>query len=105
VGCYNSSGNFSYFSNYGVCVDVEAPGENVPGAALNKSYTTGSGTSFSCPVVAGAALLFLSANPTATCAQTLKALQDASHVPLVTSPYVKNVPANTNRRSIYVASL
>ncbi|KNC79723.1 hypothetical protein SARC_07898 [Sphaeroforma arctica JP610] len=50
---------FSSFSNWGACVDVIAPGENI----LSASYTgegalIKSGTSQACPLVAGLAAIF-----------------------------------------------
>lgn len=56
----NSSGNFaSSFSNYGDEVDFALPGVNLtlPDYEGNTSYTTMSGTSFSCPFLASAVAL------------------------------------------------
>ncbi len=52
VGSSNSEGFYpSYFTNYGECVDILAPGENVPCAYKENQYGTCSGTSFSAPYV------------------------------------------------------
>src|SRR5258706_6670064 len=55
------------FSNYGSCVDLHPPGFNVTSLWNSSDTATGvlSGTSMSAPIVAGAAALYLSANPTA----------------------------------------
>ncbi|MGW5560287.1 S8 family serine peptidase [Micromonospora sp. NPDC003944] len=56
------------FSNYGSCVDIHAPGHNIPSSVASSDTAIGkySGTSMASPHVAGAAALALSANPTWT---------------------------------------
>ncbi|WP_433652496.1 S8 family serine peptidase [Micromonospora zamorensis] len=56
------------FSNYGQCVDIHAPGHNIPSSVASSDTATDkySGTSMASPHVAGAAALALSANPTWT---------------------------------------
>lgn len=51
------------WSNYGSYVDISAPGENITTTAAGGGYTTMSGTSFASPLVAGAAALALSVDP------------------------------------------
>lgn len=60
-------------SNYGTFVDLVAPGHNVYSTttyishnAGGKKYRTGSGTSYSAPIVSGVAALILSINPKLT---------------------------------------
>jgi len=54
------------FSNYGACVDIWAPGVNVPSLKLGGGTVTMSGTSMASPHVGGAAALYLGRYPTAT---------------------------------------
>lgn len=57
-------------TNYGSCVDVYAPGDRVVVANANGGSTTAAqGTSFSTPLVSGAAALVLAENPSRTPAQ------------------------------------
>ena len=54
------------FSNYGACVDIWAPGVNVPSLKLGGGTVAMSGTSMASPHVGGAAALYLGRYPTAT---------------------------------------
>lgn len=64
VGSTTISDGRSWFSNYGKCTDIFAPGSDIVGANyLNKNtYTTMSGTSMACPHVAGISLMVLENN-------------------------------------------
>lgn len=73
VGAVNSSGVRASFSSVGPTVDgrikpdVMAMGSGVYYASLSgNNYWSGGGTSFSCPLVSGAAALILQANPNLT---------------------------------------
>jgi cerevisin len=53
VGSFNNKGILSDFSNYGKCVSVLAPGEQVLSTYPGNSAAYASGTSFAAPLVAG----------------------------------------------------
>jgi subtilisin family serine protease len=68
VGSSNADDRRSSFSNYGRCLDLFAPGENITSAwsSSNTALHTISGTSMAAPHVAGAAALYLQSNPSAS---------------------------------------
>ena len=66
----------AFFSSYGRCVDIWAPGVDILTTDLGGGTATNSGTSFAAPHVAGTAGLYLSNNPTATPADVESALKN-----------------------------
>jgi thermitase len=50
-------------SNYGPFIDIVAPGHNVYSTVPGNTYRSGSGTSFSAPILSGVAALVFSINP------------------------------------------
>ena len=66
VGSSTQFGERSISSNYGIDLDVVAPGEKVYTTTIQNSYMEESGTSFACPHVAGVVALMLSVNPDLT---------------------------------------
>jgi serine protease len=59
VAATNASDQRASFSNYGNTIDISAPGVDILTAEFDNNYESQSGTSFSSPIVAGAAALVL----------------------------------------------
>lgn len=75
------------FSNYGSCVDIAAPGEDILSTQLNGGSTIMSGTSMASPHVAGALALMRQLNPGATGAQVQDALLAQGTANVISYPY------------------
>lgn len=88
-------------SNYGSCVDIYAPGKAITSSwyTADNAYATAEGTSMASPHVAGAAALYLQANPGASPAEVSSAILGNS-----TSGALTGVPANTPNKLLYVGS-
>jgi subtilisin family serine protease len=69
VGATTWSDTLASFSNYGSWIDLVAPGVKITSTARGGGYATGSGTSFSSPIVAGVAALARAADPAASAAE------------------------------------
>ncbi len=98
VGATDINDGFAYFSNFGSCVDINAPGVSITSDwySSNTATNTISGTSMATPHVAGAAALYLSANPTATPADVAGALTSNA-----TAGAISGVPAGTVNLLLY----
>ena len=99
IGASGPNDCLSSSTNRGSVVDMFAPGVNIvgPWATGDKATATLSGSSLSAPHVAGAAGIYLEANPTATAADVQAALVAAS-----TKDRLCNVPPGTANRLLYV---
>ncbi len=69
VGATDSGDYRAWFSNYGSCVDLFAPGVSITSTYNNGSTEVLDGTSMASPHVAGVAALFLQGNPAASPSQ------------------------------------
>ena len=92
VGSTDKTDGLSYFSNYGSCVDILAPGSDITSAWHTSSSATNtiSGTSMASPHVAGAAALYLQKNPNASVSQVTNALTSTATTNTITG--VKGSP-------------
>ena len=55
--------HFAFFSNFGSAVDLAAPGVCISSTYIDSQYATSNGTSFSAPLVSGAAALYMAKHP------------------------------------------
>lgn len=78
--------SFAFFSNFGGCVDILAPGDGITAAwsGADDAEVTDSGTSFSTAFTSGAAALFLDQNGSLTPADVATVLTDHATPGLVT---------------------
>ncbi len=76
VGATNNTDGRPSFSNYGSCVDIFAPGDDIVSAGHNSDTgtLTLSGTSMAAPHVTGAVALYLQLNPSANASQVTQAI-------------------------------
>jgi subtilisin family serine protease len=76
VGATTSADGQAWFSNWGACVNVFAPGASVYSALNADDYAMGNanGTSMASPHVAGAAALYLQLHPSAQPAEVISAI-------------------------------
>lgn len=81
VAASTSADERSWFSNYGRCVDLYAPGSGIASAWHTGSTATNTldGTSMASPHVAGVAALYLQGNPTAASATVSAAILNSAY--------------------------
>ena len=92
VGATTNTDAKTSWSNYGNCVDIFAPGNNITSSwyTSNTATNTISGTSMATPHVVGVAAQYLALNPTATPAQVASAISANSTKGIVTSSKTTN---------------
>ena len=100
VGATTVADAKAYYSNWGTCVDIHAPGSAITGGWYTGATSTNtiSGTSMATPHVTGAAAVFLGLNPTASVAQVAEALAAQS-----TKGAVTGLDAKTVNNLLYVS--
>jgi thermitase len=87
VAAIGTNLNKAGFSNYGLWVDVAAPGTNLRTVSAGGGYTSGfGGTSGACPHVAGLAALLFGARLSATAPEVRAAIEDPA-TPVNQSPF------------------
>lgn len=88
VAATDSTDTRAWFSNYGSCVDVFAPGVSITSAWNSGTSATNtiSGTSMAAPHVAGLAAQFLQANPSATQSVVNQVFKATAASGVVTNP-------------------
>lgn len=84
----NTDGSRTYYSNWGPCLDVFAPGTDITSLWDNSDVDTAtiSGTSMASPHVAGVAALYMEDHPNATALEVRDAIVDTSTRNYVTAP-------------------
>ena len=87
VGATTNTDARASFSNYGTCLDVFAPGNNITSSWYTSTTATNtiSGTSMASPHVAGVAALYLQGNPSASAATVANAITSTATPGKVTS--------------------
>ncbi|OLR92634.1 S8 family serine peptidase [Actinokineospora bangkokensis] len=102
VGATTSTDARAYYSNYGTCVDLFAPGSDI--TSLSNASDTGtalmSGTSMATPHVTGAAALVLGSAPASTPAQVASALVGSA-----TTGKVTNAGTGSPNKLLYTGSI
>ena len=80
VGATDIYDSRAWFSNFGACVDIFAPGADITSASLDCDYciVAYSGTSMATPITAGVVATILEANPTMTPAEMAQYLIDTA---------------------------
>jgi subtilisin family serine protease len=99
VGAIAQLDQWASYSNFGSCIDINAPGTGITSDWIGGADVTNTlnGTSMAAPHVAGAAAMYLSVNPSATPAQVATSLIGAATVGAISA-----MPSGTANRLLYV---
>jgi subtilisin family serine protease len=102
VGATSSTDTHTSWSNYGGCVDIQAPGDAIPSTYTGSSTATAtlSGTSMATPFVVGVAALYKSAKGDASFPTIQKWLNTNA-----TPGKVKSLSSTTPNRFLYKSTL
>jgi cerevisin len=101
VGASTLADERAYFSNYGTCNDIFAPGLNVLSTWIGSKYATNiiSGTSMASPHICGLLAYFLSLQPAKDSAYAVAAITPkqlkANIIAIATEGALSNVPSDT----------
>ncbi len=100
VAAATESSTVADFSNYGSAIDGYAPGEEILSTYLDNQYAYQDGTSMASPVVAGAAAILLSQDPTLTNAELTALLSSTATTTTTTNqttytPVMQTIPIIT----------
>ena len=106
VGASTLADERAYFSNYGKCNDIFAPGLNIQSTWIGSKYATNtiSGTSMASPHIAGLLAYFLSMQPSKESAYAVAEITPkqlkANLISIATVGTLSDVPSNTKNVSI-----
>ncbi|RVX71413.1 Alkaline protease 2 [Exophiala mesophila] len=101
VGASTLSDERAYFSNFGACNDIFAPGLNILSTWIGSNYATNviSGTSMASPHIAGLLAYYLSLQPSSDSAYAVAEITPkklkANIISIATEGALTNVPADT----------
>ncbi|EXJ56243.1 cerevisin [Cladophialophora psammophila CBS 110553] len=101
VGASTLADERAYFSNYGTCNDIFAPGLNILSTWIGSKYATNiiSGTSMASPHICGLLAYFLSLQPSSDSAYAVAEItpkqMKANMISIATEGALSNVPADT----------
>ncbi|MEW1635113.1 S8 family peptidase [Streptomyces sp. NPDC093801] len=100
VGATDRFDQETAFSNYGRCLSLYAPGQDIVSAKLGGGSVALNGTSMAAPHVAGVAALYKAAHPTAAPAEVYQFLDSGS-----TKDIVTNIGAGSPNKLLFTGGL